>query len=137
MAPYEDSDFFQSWFRLFDPILSNGNYSYGAPQNIADDIYHRQSFGVYYDTESNSIENDEIIAHTLQEEFSRLDMEESPVYSHAGEDHSQALVHAWRSPPRNYSSGIRKFSMHSFGEFVVTRLSMAVVLIIFLPFCRP
>ncbi|POO01704.1 OTU domain containing protein [Trema orientale] len=107
MAIYEDSDFIQSCLRLFnvedDPVLSYGYYGNGMLQNHADDIYHRQSLGVYYDTESNNVENDEIIAHTLQEEFSRLDMEESSVHSHAGEDHSQALVHAWQSPPRNSS----------------------------------
>ena len=109
MAVHEHSDFVQSCLRFFnfedDPILNYGYYGDAMLPNHADDIYNRQSFGVYYDIASNNVDNDEIIAQTLQEEFSRLDMEES---SRAGEDHSQAIVHTWQSPPRNYSPGIKK-----------------------------
>ncbi|XP_062117268.1 OVARIAN TUMOR DOMAIN-containing deubiquitinating enzyme 12-like [Humulus lupulus] len=105
MAIYEQSDFLQSCYRLFsydeDLAKSYAYYRDGMIQNHSDDIYHKQ----YYDTESNNVENDEIIAHALQEEFSRLDMEESSGYSHVGENHSLAPVHTWQSPPRNYSSG--------------------------------
>ncbi|KAM6568916.1 hypothetical protein CsatB_016901 [Cannabis sativa] len=106
MAIHEQSDFLQSCYRLFsyDEDLAK-NYAYyhdGMVQNHSDHIYNRH----YFDTESNNIENDEIIAHTLQEEFSRLDMEESSVYSHVGEDQQLAPVQTWQSPPRNYSSDI-------------------------------
>lgn len=103
MAIYDhESDFVQWGLGLLnideDPALNYGYYG--------DDLYRRQSYGVYYDTEPNNVENDEIIAHTLQEEFSRLDFAESSGHSHRGEDqlHGSALVHAWQSPPGNYSS---------------------------------
>lgn len=104
MAIYEhESDFVRWGLGLFnmddDPVLNYGYYG--------DDIYRRQSYGAHYDIEHNSVENDEIIAHTLQEEFSRLDVAESSGYSHGGGEQLQAptLVHAWQSPPRNYPSG--------------------------------
>ena len=111
MAIYEhDSDFVRWGLGLLsvedDPVLNYG-YNYGY------DMYHRQCYGVHYDVDSTNVENDEIIAHTLQEEFSRLDMAESSRYSCSGEDHDSqqaaTFVHSWQSPPRNYSSGISFF----------------------------
>lgn len=104
MAIYDhESDFVRWGLGLLniddDPALNYGYYG--------DGLYRSQSYGAYYDTEPNNVENDEIIAHTLQEEFSRLDVAESSGYSHRGEDqlHGSALVHAWQSPQGNYSSG--------------------------------
>ncbi|XP_019709805.2 OVARIAN TUMOR DOMAIN-containing deubiquitinating enzyme 12 isoform X1 [Elaeis guineensis] len=59
-------------------------------------------------TDRTTIENDEIIAHALQEEFSQLAVAEATGPSHADEEHLQASVLAqdWFGPSmRNYSSG--------------------------------
>lgn len=57
--------------------------------------------------EVNHVENDEIIAHTLQEEFSQLEIAEASGYSNV-EDPSQAsnFAPSWNNPAlRNYNSG--------------------------------
>lgn len=93
-----------------DPAY-NTVYNGDMIQHDANDIYHGQYFRGQYGTESNHVENDEIIAHTLQEEYSRLSVAEASRYSHGDEEQSQASTHAddWYSlSRRNYCSGIQK-----------------------------
>ncbi|CAL5350958.1 unnamed protein product [Camellia sinensis] len=73
--------------------------------SICHDQYTRDN---NYDTECSNVENDEIIAHALQEELSQLSIEEVSESSHAGEEHLQASTIApdWLSPSsRNHYSG--------------------------------
>ncbi|KAK4583196.1 hypothetical protein RGQ29_026116 [Quercus rubra] len=74
---YENSGFFQWGLQLFngDPINSG---------------YH----------DCNHLENDEVIARTLQDDFSQLTVSETSGYSHVVEDHYQAsnLEHDWHGP---------------------------------------
>lgn len=116
MASHEhDSDIFQWGLRLLDgdPVY-NSSYYYGDMiQHNANDIYHEEDVRSHYDTESNHVENDEIIARTLQEEFSRLSVTEASEYSHAGEAQAQASVLAdeWHGvSTRNYCSD------HDYGQ---------------------
>ncbi|KAL5546145.1 hypothetical protein UlMin_005832 [Ulmus minor] len=105
MAIYDhESELVQWGLRILnvddDPVLNSGYYCNDIQQYHADHTYDRHHLGVHYDLESDNVENDEIIAHTLQEEFSRLEMAESSGYPCEGEDYSQAsnLVHTWPDP---------------------------------------
>ncbi|XP_020273222.1 OTU domain-containing protein DDB_G0284757-like isoform X3 [Asparagus officinalis] len=79
----------------------NTSYCGSTAQNDAhfyDLGYTREgNFG----TDHICVENDEIIAHALQEEFSQLAVAEATCPSHAGEEHSQAsvLTQDWFIPP--------------------------------------
>nr|XP_019709805.1 OTU domain-containing protein DDB_G0284757 [Elaeis guineensis] len=94
---------------LHDDPFSNFGYCGGTTQHDA------SFYGSSYAREGNigttgytAIENDEIIAHALQEEFSQLAVAEATGPSHADEEHLQASVLAqdWFGPSmRNYSSG--------------------------------
>lgn len=114
MASHEhDSDIIQWGLRLLDgdPVYNSSYYYSDMIQHNANDIYHEEYFRSHYDTESNHVENDEIIARTLQEEFSGLSVTEASEYSHAGEAQAQASVLAdeWHGvSTRNYCSGIWK-----------------------------
>ncbi|KAF5941344.1 hypothetical protein HYC85_022511 [Camellia sinensis] len=73
--------------------------------SICHDQYTRDN---NYDRECSNVENDEIIAHALQEELSQLSIEEASESSHAGKEHLQASTIApdWLSPSsRNHYSG--------------------------------
>ncbi|KAM7526193.1 hypothetical protein LguiA_016095 [Lonicera macranthoides] len=72
-----------------DQIFS---YSYyGDTNNVDIDISHEQYVrDSHHDAEFNSVENDEIIAHTLQEELSQLSVAEGTESSNAVEEHFQA-----------------------------------------------
>ncbi|KAF3441866.1 hypothetical protein FNV43_RR15781 [Rhamnella rubrinervis] len=103
-----DSDIMQWGLRLLDgdPYYNSGYYG-ETIQSDADEIDQSHYVRGYYDTDSNDVENDEIIARTLQEEFSQIAVTENSGYSDAGEGHSQAsnLVHNWHGPSaRNYYS---------------------------------
>ncbi|KAM5575089.1 hypothetical protein ABKV19_014164 [Rosa sericea] len=63
-------------------------------QHNANDIYRGQYIRGQYGTESNHVENDEIIAYTLQEEYSRLSVAEASGCSHGDEEQLQASTHA-------------------------------------------
>ncbi|THG15974.1 hypothetical protein TEA_029933 [Camellia sinensis var. sinensis] len=88
--------------------IFNSNYDGDNSQgdgSICHDQYTRDN---NYDTECSNVENDEIIAHALQEELSQLSIEEASESSHAGEEHLQASTIApdWLSPSsRNHYSG--------------------------------
>ncbi|KAJ7972373.1 OTU domain-containing protein [Quillaja saponaria] len=102
MVLNEYSDVIQWGLHLFDsdPVYGPGYYS-DMIQHDADDIYSGQYLQVHYDTDSNNIENDEIIAHTLQEEFAQLEIAESSRYQqqHPDEDRllSSGFAYDWNN----------------------------------------
>lgn len=88
----------------------NSDYCGATTQNDAhfyDGGYTREgNFG----TDRICVENDEIIAHALQEEFSQLAVAEATGPLHANEEHSQAsvLTQDWFVPSmRDFYSGTR------------------------------
>lgn len=111
MALYEHSDVVQWGMNLFDaePSYSPGYYG-DIIQHDTGDVYDDEHyFHSHYDSVSNQVENDEIIARTLQEEFSQLEIAESSRYSQADEQHFHASHEApydWHNTPMmNYCSG--------------------------------
>ncbi|KAJ8899874.1 hypothetical protein K2173_019577 [Erythroxylum novogranatense] len=102
MAIYEqDSDVIQWGLRIldgdppfypgyYDEAIQNGN-SYLEQQYVEDQ---------YDITDSNHVENDEIIARTLQEDFSQLAVSEASGYPVAAEEYMQPSVqlHDWHCP---------------------------------------
>ncbi|KAJ6913664.1 hypothetical protein NC651_016026 [Populus alba x Populus x berolinensis] len=109
MVIYEqESDVIQWGLRLLDgdPPFYSGYYGEAIVQS--DDGYHGHYVRDHYDiTDCSHVENDEMIARTLQEEFSQLAVTEENVYSHGGEEHLQTSVdeHDWHcTPMRNYCS---------------------------------
>lgn len=95
----EDSGLMQWGLRLLDGDPGSHPEYYGDLTQHDADIYHGQCLSDHYDMESGSVENDEIIAHTLQEELSQLAVTEAPESSYAEERQE------WPSPSRNYYSG--------------------------------
>ncbi|XP_022978801.1 RNA polymerase sigma factor sigF, chloroplastic [Cucurbita maxima] len=100
-----DSDAISWGLRLF-----NGDSSYSSeyfPDMAQHDVnFYEHYYGNHCNNEVNHVENDEIIAHTLQEEFSQLEIAEASGYSNI-EDPSQASKYAlgWDNPSsRNYGS---------------------------------
>lgn len=95
------------WSRDFfdNPLVYSGYYT---SQHDANGTYYGQHPMSDHEEECSTVENDEIIAHTLQEEFSQLAMREVPVYSHAEEEYSRASIDQqnWQTAsPRMYWSG--------------------------------
>ncbi|XP_020261359.1 uncharacterized protein LOC109837500 isoform X2 [Asparagus officinalis] len=73
--------------------------------NIHGEVYVRE---VNCGTDHAAVENDEVIAHALQEEFSQVAVAESSGHPHGDEEHLQASVLAqdWFGPPmRNLYTG--------------------------------
>lgn len=104
-----ESDVFQWTRHIFDsnPLVHSGYYT-NTSQHDANGTYYGQYPMSHYGGECSSVENDEIIAHTLQEEFSQLAMREASVYSHAEEADSKVSMDQqnWQAPsPRMYWSG--------------------------------
>lgn len=105
----QDSDVIQWGLRLLegDPPFYSGYY---GDINQTDHCYQYVSRDHYDISDCSHIENDEIIARTLQEEFSQLAVTEASGYSSTvGEDHPQASLHPyhWHSTStRNYCSGM-------------------------------
>lgn len=63
----------------------------------------------YYEEQHNYVENDEVIAHALQEELSHIAAAEVSGFSNVGKDHLQASILAqdWLGPSKRHSgSGI-------------------------------
>ncbi|KAJ9184311.1 hypothetical protein P3X46_004047 [Hevea brasiliensis] len=85
MAIYEqDSDVIQWGLRLLDgdPPFYSGYYG-GVP-------YTRDHYDI---SDSTDVDSDEIIARTLQEEFSQLAVAENSGYSPPREEHLQTFIH--------------------------------------------
>ncbi|XP_059646859.1 OVARIAN TUMOR DOMAIN-containing deubiquitinating enzyme 10-like isoform X3 [Cornus florida] len=91
--------------QLFNPAY------YGDSNHYDVNICREQYIGDgNYDTECSNVENDEVIAHTLQDELSQLSIAEGDESSHAMEEHLQASTVSrdyWPSPStRNFYSGL-------------------------------
>ncbi|XP_039068088.1 OVARIAN TUMOR DOMAIN-containing deubiquitinating enzyme 10-like [Hibiscus syriacus] len=105
MTMYQQDSDFVHWVLGGDPFYHCA-YSSDMVQHDAGDIYHHHTH--YYrghtDTQSSQIENDEVIARTLQEEFSHLAVAEASEFSHAGEEQSQSSSehHDWHTPSTTY-----------------------------------
>ncbi|OMO73610.1 Ovarian tumor, otubain [Corchorus olitorius] len=107
MYQYQQDSDLVHWFLEGDPF-------YQTAYNTNSDIVQHDASGVYYhghyyrgdtDPQSSQIENDEVIARALQEEFSNLALAETSQFSHDGEQQFQASSepHDWHSPPtRSY-----------------------------------
>ncbi|XVE61688.1 hypothetical protein DITRI_Ditri06bG0060100 [Diplodiscus trichospermus] len=104
MMYQQDSDFVH-WV-LGGDLFYQSAYNSDMIHHDAGDIYnHGHYFRGHTDTESSQIENDEVFARELQEEFSHLAVTEASEFSHAGEQQLQASSepHDWHSPPtRDY-----------------------------------
>ncbi|KAJ6699170.1 CYSTEINE PROTEINASE SUPERFAMILY PROTEIN [Salix purpurea] len=113
MVFYEqDSGVIQWGLRLLDgdPPFYSGYYG-DATIVQSDDGYHGHYARDHYDiTDCSHVENDEMIARTLQEEFSQLAVTEENEYSHGGEGGEAQLLssvddHDWHcTPTKNYCS---------------------------------
>nr|KJB36563.1 hypothetical protein B456_006G165400 [Gossypium raimondii] len=102
MTMYQQDSDFVHWVLGGDPFY-NYVYNNDMVQQDAGDIYHHTHYfrgHSHTDTQSSLIENDEVIARTLQEEFSHLAVAEASEFSHAGEEQSQASCepHDWLTP---------------------------------------
>ncbi|TKY52968.1 Ovarian tumor, otubain [Spatholobus suberectus] len=120
MGLYEHSDVVQWGINLFDsdPAYSPGYYG-DIIQHDTSDVYNGHYFHSHYDTESNQIENDEIIARALQEEFSRLDIAECSRYSQTNEEqfHASEPAYDWHNTSMmNYCSGGHDYAYDGVGD---------------------
>ncbi|TYH02930.1 hypothetical protein ES288_A09G179900v1 [Gossypium darwinii] len=102
MTMYQQDSDFVHWVLGGDPFY-HSVYNNDMVQQDAGDIYHHTYYfrgHSHTDTQSSQIENDEVIARTLQEEFSHLAVAETSEFSHAGEEQSQASCepHDWLTP---------------------------------------
>lgn len=106
MVLYENSDIIQWGLRLLDGDLSYSPGYYGdIVQHDSGNIYDGNYYHSHYDDDSNHVENDEMIARTLQEEFSQLDIAESSSYPQANEGHGsypQANEGPYHAPVLEY-----------------------------------
>ena len=111
MGLYEHSDVLQWGLNILDGDPCYGHGYYGdMSQHDACDIYNGHYFHSHYDNDCNHIENDEIIARTLQEEFSQLEIAECSRYIQGGEEQFHASetqpAYDWHNSSMvNYRSG--------------------------------
>ncbi|XP_022634953.1 uncharacterized protein LOC106756678 isoform X2 [Vigna radiata var. radiata] len=122
MVLYEHSDVFQWGLNLLDgdPAYSPGYYG-NIIQHDTGDIYNGHYFHSHYDNECNHVENDEIIARTLQEEFSQLEIAESSGYFQQGEQQfhvpeTQPSYDWHNSSMMNYCSGDHDYAQEGVGD---------------------
>lgn len=105
----QDSDVYKWGQSFFDTYsFFNTVYMTDAFDQGSSSIYHVNYPMNPYETEYSNVENDEIIAHTLQEEFSHLAMREMSENYHVPEQDSSIPVDQqdWHSSPtRHYNSG--------------------------------
>lgn len=102
-----------------DQLFSSNYYGDSTQHDI--EICHEQ-----YSTENPyhpsycNVDNDEVIAHALQEEWSELYITEDAQSSHADDQYLQAStgVQHWHGSPREYYAGI--FLVFNFG--IVSRV---------------
>ena len=113
MITYEqDPDVVRWGLQLFDgDPFSNCGYGGTIIQNDVsyyDGLYFKED---HYENECSNVENDEIIAHALQEELSQLAVDEAPGLSHEVVEQLQVSVfpEEWPDQPvANYGFGIGK-----------------------------
>lgn len=122
MAANEHSDVIQWGLQLLDGDPINSGYYGGVIPHNADDVYQG-----HYDMERNHLENDEVIARTLQEEFSQLAVSEPSGYFHTGEEHYQSsnLGNDWHGPSINYYCSGNQLGcfLDTFGSHQLTYIS--------------
>lgn len=105
-----DSDAIRWGLRFFNGDL-NGDMPYSTeylPVTAQQDVnFYEHYYGNHCNNEVNNVENDEIIAHTLQEEFSQLEIAEASGYSNVEDpSHASKFALGWNNPSsRKYSSG--------------------------------
>ena len=94
-----------------EPAYNPGYYREITQPNTGD-VYNGNYYQSHYDNEGNHVENDEIIARTLQEEFSQLEIAECSGYSRAGEEqfHASESAYDWHNSSMTsyYPGGISK-----------------------------
>ncbi|XVE76153.1 hypothetical protein DITRI_Ditri12bG0150700 [Diplodiscus trichospermus] len=91
MIMYQQDSDFVHWV-LGGDLSYHSAYGSDMIQHDAGDIcYHAHYFRYHTDPQISQTENDEIIARTLQEEFSHLAVAEASEFSHSGEQHLQAF----------------------------------------------
>ncbi|XP_027351781.1 uncharacterized protein LOC113862782 isoform X1 [Abrus precatorius] len=122
MVLYEHSDVFQWGLNILDgdPAYSPGYYG-NIIQHDNGDIYNGHYFHSHYGNECNHVENDEIIARTLQEEFSQLEIAESSGYLQAGEEQFHVSetepAYDWHNSSMvNYCSGVHDYTQEGVGD---------------------
>lgn len=105
-----ESDVIQWGLRLFDgdSVFNSGYY---GEMTAVDDHYPGNYYRDHYNLEHTCVENDEIIARTLQENLSHLSITDSSRCPFEREDQLRGPIYttAWNNPfPRsNNSSGIQ------------------------------
>lgn len=104
-----ESDVIRWGLRLFDgDSVFNSGY-YGETTTV-DDHYPGNYYRDHYNLEPTCVENDEIIARTLQENLSQLSITESSRFPIEREEQLQGSIYttSWHNSfPRNNSSGIQ------------------------------
>lgn len=89
-----------------DQLFSSNYYGDGRKHDV--EICHEQyARENHYHTSYCNVDNDEAIAHVLQEDLSELSIAEDAESSHADEQYLQAStgVQHWHTPPREYYAG--------------------------------
>lgn len=98
----QDSDVYQWGQSIFDEnLFSNPGYPTEAIHQDASSIYHVHSPLNHYGTEYSTVENDEIIVHDLEEDFSHLAIRETSENFHVQDENSSILSdhqQDWHSP---------------------------------------
>ncbi|XP_027934479.1 OTU domain-containing protein DDB_G0284757-like [Vigna unguiculata] len=120
MGLYENSDVMQWGFNLFgsDPAYSPGYYCDIIQPNTGDVYNNGHYFHSHYTTQHNQIENDEIIARALQEQFSRVDIDDCSRYSQTHEEqfHASEPAYDWRNSSMMYCSGGHDYTYDGIGD---------------------
>ncbi|KAF7848736.1 hypothetical protein BT93_L1611 [Corymbia citriodora subsp. variegata] len=92
----------------YDPDLSSVEYVREGCIEAGQPGYIGEEQPSYIGAEQLSVENDEIIAHALQEELSRLTLDEASGTSTSGNEPLQAsvLTQDWLAPSKRYSDAV-------------------------------
>lgn len=105
-----ESDVIRWGLHLFDgDSVFNSGY-YGEMTTAIDDHYTGNYYRDQYNLEPTSVENDEIIARTLQENLLQLSIAESSRFPIEREEELRGSIYTtgWHNPfPRNNSLGIQ------------------------------
>lgn len=130
MTVYEpDPDVVRWNLHLIDVCGINNGGSLGTVTHYDKDFSHLGYVQEGYSEPTHvNVENDEIIAHALQEELSRLSLEESLGSSHTDEEHRKTSVLAqdWVAPSRGNYNFCKEET-----EVLVLRLDNSTLLMIF------
>lgn len=152
MVSHEENTSIVEWFLGPHPFTYP---PYGIEMiHEEDEVSHHHQSGEYYreyeDRRSSDVDNDEIIARTLQDDFLQLEIGESNDYSH--QHHQQQQQHqqegytnnysnnnneyAWNDPSAlDYSSGLFEQTLQWFMFFICVVLFRGLDLLIFVFVC--